>query len=115
MNPLIHEDLRVWPKMPGATGATGTGINLKGSFETYEEFIAEHPTGTPGDAWLVGGELFVADAAGNWTDAGHLQGPPGATGPTGATGEQGEAGEIGPTGQEGSTGPQGPTGPTGAT
>ena len=63
----------------GPTGETGRGINLLGSYETYEEFIAAHPpgSGTPGDAYLVGGELYVADENGNWINTGVVEGPQG--------------------------------------
>ena len=117
----------------GPTGATGTGINVLGSYTTYGEFIAAHPpgSGNPGDAYIVAGELFVADLDGNWVSAGHIEGPAGPTGPagaagapgpegiegprgaTGADGTPGQQGLIGPTGPQGAQGGLGPTGPIG--
>ena len=96
----------------GPQGATGTGINVLGSYSSYGQFISEHPTGNPGDAWLVAGELFVADPDGQWVSAGQIEGPPGPTGPAGSPGTQGN---TGPTGADGPTGPQGIPGNTGTT
>jgi hypothetical protein len=77
------------------------GIQILDAHETYEDFIAEHPTGEPGDAHLVGTHLYSWNEESNsWIDAGEIVGPTGATGATGLTGP---------------TGPTGPTGATGAT
>jgi len=43
----------------GDTGDTGPMTIIKGSYETLEELIAAHPTGQPGDAYIVAGELYV--------------------------------------------------------
>lgn len=45
----------------GDTGATCVGLNIKGSYNTYEELINEHPTGNDGDCYLVNGSLYVWD------------------------------------------------------
>ena len=68
----------------GPTGVTGQGITVLGAYDTLEEFLAAHPpgSGTPGDAYLVGGELFVADENGNWINTGIVEGPQGPIGPT---------------------------------
>jgi hypothetical protein len=50
-----------------------------------------------------------------WTNAGHIQGPPGATGPTGPPGQTGSQGPAGTPGTNGSPGAAGATGATGAT
>ena len=92
----------------GTTGATGAGIELQGSYDNYGDFIASHPTGTPGEAWIIGGELFVAGPDGNWVNNGPVQG--GATGATGSTGAQGPVGPQGPQGIQGNAGATGPTG-----
>ena len=99
----------------GAQGETGTGINLLGSFEDYATFILTRPTGTPGDAWLVDGDLFIADTNGEWTNAGRIQGEQGEQGPQGPKGDTGNTGPEGPKGDAGETGPEGPKGDTGDT
>ena len=67
------------PGLPGRDGADGAGVNLKGSFDTISELEATHPTGTPGDAFLVGGYLVVWDDENDeWFNTGqNIQGPRG--------------------------------------
>ena len=43
----------------GDTGDTGAATVIIGSYDTFEELIAAHPTANEGDAFLVDGELFV--------------------------------------------------------
>lgn len=43
----------------GDTGDTGAATVILGSYDTFDELIAAHPTADEGDAFLVGGELFV--------------------------------------------------------
>lgn len=43
----------------GDTGDTGPITLIKGSYDTLEELMAAHPTGQPGDAYIVGGDLYV--------------------------------------------------------
>ena len=43
----------------GDTGDTGAATVILGSYDTFEEMIAAHPTDNEGDAFLVDGELFV--------------------------------------------------------
>ena len=43
----------------GDTGDTGPMTIIKGSYDTLEELIAAHPTGQPGDAYIVAGNLYV--------------------------------------------------------
>jgi hypothetical protein len=57
-------------------------------------------SGSPGDAYAIGGDLWVWDSVlDDWANAGSFQGP------------QGEPGEQGPPGETGATGEQGPAGP----
>ncbi len=111
----------------GPTGATGQGIEVLGSYPTLEDLQTAHPTGNPGDAYLIAGYLCVWDVHTNsWLLIGEIQGPTGATGPAGPQGLQGIQGDIGPAGLDGATGATGPqgeqgiqgiqglTGPTGA-
>lgn len=105
----------------GPTGAPGTGIQVSGDYESEESLKDEHPTGTPGESYLINGELYIWSATTNqWVNAGKLQGATGPTGsvgptgPTGATGKVGATGSVGPTGPTGATGKTGPTGPMGS-
>jgi len=105
------------------------GIQLLDAHDTYEDLIAEHPTGEAGDVHLVGTHLYAWNTESNsWLDAGEIvgpqgptgeRGPIGPTGPTGLTGLTGNTGDTGPTGPIGATGAAstvvGPTGPIGAT
>ena len=43
----------------GETGPQGYSTIIKGSYASYADLIAAHPTGTTGDAYLVDGELYV--------------------------------------------------------
>ena len=96
----------------GDTGATGIGTTIKGSYNTYQELIAAHPTGNDGDSYLVNGSLYVWN--GNaWESVGNLKGDTGATGPKGDTGDSGVKGDTGNTGPKGDTGDTGATGATG--
>ena len=93
----------------GDTGATGAGLNIKGSYNTYEELIHDHPTGNPGDSYLVNGSLYVWN--GNvWQNVGNIKGEKGdaftfddftpeqLASLKGATGDVGAAGPKGDTG-----------------
>lgn len=43
----------------GLQGSSGTSVLILGSYPDYESLIAAHPSGTPGDAYLVDGNLYV--------------------------------------------------------
>jgi hypothetical protein len=108
----------------GPQGATGTGVEILGSYATLAELQTAHPTGNTGDSYLILGDLHVWDSVNsNWDNVGTIQGPQGATGATGETGPQGPQGiqgiqglkgDTGDTGATGAQGPQGPQGETGA-
>lgn len=69
---------------PGPPGADGTGVTILGSFPTEAALIAAHPTGSPGDAYLVTGDLYVWDAANSeWNNVGTIKGPKGDPGADG--------------------------------
>ena len=62
----------------GADGADGRGLAILDSYDTMAELIAAHPTGSAGDAYLVGTDLVVWDTQTNsWKDVGRIQGPSG--------------------------------------
>ena len=102
----------VGPK--GDTGATGTGITIKGSYNSYEELIAEHPTGNAGDSYLVKGFLYVWNTN-TWENVGNIKGDTGDVGPKGDTGDVGPKGDTGDAGVKGDTGATGDKGVTGDT
>lgn len=92
----------------GEKGADGTGVNILGSYNSYEDLKAAHPTGDIGDAYLIQGNLYVWNAEINdWDNVGNIQGPRGEKGETGEKGEPGEKGETGEQGIQGATGKDG--------
>lgn len=90
----------------GDTGATGIGTTIKGSYTTYQELIAAHPTGNDGDSYLVNGSLYVW-LNNTWDNVGNIKGE---KGDTGATGDKGDTGDTGAKGDAGETGPKGDMG-----
>lgn len=91
-------------------GGGGTGLNIIGELESEEELPDE---GTPGDAYLIEGDLWVWSDTG-FANVGNIQGPIGPEGPQGPKGDTGEQGPKGDTGPQGETGLQGVKGDTGA-
>jgi len=57
----------------GDKGDVGNGLKIVGTVASQSALPA---TGTTGDAYLIGGDLFVWTGAA-WTNAGPVQGPPG--------------------------------------
>lgn len=99
----------------GEPGKDGTSITVQGSYDSEADLRAAHPTGSPGDSYVVNGDLYVwSENASDWINAGRFQGEKGEKGDTGETGPQGPQGEQGPKGDTGETGPQGPKGDTGS-
>ena len=71
----------------GEKGADGTGVTILGSYNSYAELVAAHPTGEPGDSYLINGDLYVWSAESNsWEDVGNIQGPAGKDGANGQDG-----------------------------
>lgn len=77
----------------GPKGETGAALAIKGSFPSLEELQEQHPTGTLGDAYMVGSRLYSWSGSA-WVDRGDIKGP---------KGDQGIQGERGPTGPAGTT------------
>ena len=68
----------------GATGPAGNSVTILGSYDTYDDLMADHPTGNDSDSYLVDGDLYVwSDTENDWVNVGKIQGPTGPTGPTG--------------------------------
>lgn len=82
--------------MDGAPGKDGTGVTILGSYDSLEALKAEHATGNAGDAYLIGGHLYVWDTVGaDWKDVGTIQGPKGDKGDPGINGKDGTNGTNG--------------------
>lgn len=108
----------------GAAGKDGTGVSIKGHYDTVDEFQAAINGNIiqeiAGDAYLVGEDLYVCteqlDGTFEFNSVGQIKGPKGDQGPQGEqglmgpSGEKGEKGDIGPTGE---TGPKGDKGDVG--
>ena len=91
----------------GDDGEDGTGVTILGSYDTKQELESAHPTGNPGDSYIVDGDLYVWDETNSkWTNVGNIQGPQGIQG---IQGEKGEQGIQGPKGDKGDTGGDGKT------
>lgn len=56
-----------------SNGADGTSVTILGSYDTYAQLIAAHPTGNLGDGYMVGGDLYVWNGSA-WEDVGQIQG-----------------------------------------
>jgi hypothetical protein len=81
----------------GPKGDVGSGLQIVGTVATAGDLPV---SGTTGDAYLVGGNLYVWTGSA-WTNAGPVQGPKGDTGNTGPIGPQGPQGIQGPAGTAG--------------
>lgn len=103
------------PGKDGKDGKDGTGVNIIGSLASEADLPQ---TGSPGDAYMIGGDLYVwQENLNNWKNAGPIQGPEGKSaydlavqnGFVGTMEEWLESlkGGIGPPGPDG---PQGPPG-----
>lgn len=82
----------------GPRGESGANVSVLGTYDSYDDLIAEHPEGNVNDSYLVNGELYVwSENENKWENIGRIQGP------------AGPKGDIGPQGFPGETGPAGPT------
>ena len=81
---------------PGDKGADGTSVVIKGTYNSYEELKAAHPTGEVGDAYTIKGDLWVwvAGSVNDWQNVGPIQGPKGDKGDTGVQGIPGQAATV---------------------
>ena len=108
----------------GEKGDPGTGITIKGKYDSLSALQAAHPKADEGDAYMAGTNLYVWNGSA-WIDCGNVQGPKGDKGDTGSKGEaftyadftqeqlaslKGPKGDKGDTGAAGAQGPQGPQG-----
>lgn len=114
----------------GEKGDPGTGITIKGKYDSLSALQAAHPKADEGDAYMAGTNLYVWNGSA-WIDCGNVQGPKGEKGDTGSKGDaftyadftqeqlaslkgpKGDKGDTGAKGTAGAQGPQGPQGPQG--
>lgn len=108
----------------GKKGDPGTGITIKGKYDSLSALQAAHPKADEGDAYMAGTNLYVWNGSA-WIDCGNVQGPKGDKGDTGSKGDaftyadftqeqlaslKGPKGDKGDTGAKGAAGAQGPQG-----
>ena len=59
----------------GPKGEPGTGVSILGNYDTLAQLLAAHPTGSAGQAYMVGKNLYVWNVQYNqWRDAGQIKG-----------------------------------------
>ena len=102
----------------GENGADGNSFYVLGRYTTLLDLTTAHPTGSEGDAWLVGSTTTNVVYGWNvdtsaWQNYGSLQGPAGPQGIQGEVGPQGAQGIQGVQGVQGIQGEVGPVGPAG--
>ena len=101
----------------GPKGDTGTGLDIKGTYESLEALQAGVQSPAQGDMYNVGAAapytIYMWDTTDTpgWESQGQLQGAKGDPGPQGEPGPKGDTGDQGP---QGDTGPQGAKGDPGA-
>lgn len=69
----------------GDKGEQGTGVTIKGRYDSVSALKSAHPKGNDGDAYMVGVNLYAWSGS-EWIDCGNIQGPQGIQGATGAAG-----------------------------
>lgn len=67
----------IGPEGPqGIQGETGAGLEILDRYATLADLQAAHPTGNPGDAYMVGDHLYIWSVSTSaWVDAGTLSSP----------------------------------------
>ena len=85
-------------------GVTNINRNMpavNGAFNSYEDLIKRHPSGTKGEAYLVDENIYIWDnERGTWVDAGRMGGAKGDKGEKGEKGDKGDKGDVGAAGPE---------------
>lgn len=60
----------------GIQGETGEGLQILDTYVTLADLEAAHPTGSPGDAYMVGSDLYIwSEGSSEWRNAGNLSSP----------------------------------------
>ena len=89
-----------------AKNGTGASYEILGAYDTLAELEAAHPTGKPGDAYLVGDPSHVyvwLTESEEWGDGGEftaIEGPKGDKGDPGQNGADGQDGKDGNDGED---------------
>ncbi|MBP3898287.1 MAG: collagen-like protein, partial [Mogibacterium sp.] len=67
----------IGPEGPqGIQGETGAGLEILDRYATLADLQAAHPTGNPGDAYMVGDHLYIWSVSTSaWVDAGTISSP----------------------------------------
>lgn len=68
----------------GADGKDGAGVSILGSYETESALKTAHPTGSLGDAYIVGLDLYVWNGT-EWKNVGQIKGQDGNDGEDGVS------------------------------
>lgn len=77
--PTISEEVCI----SGARGTDGTSVSILGSYDSLDDLKREHPTGNPGDAYIIGKLLFIwASNTSQWQNVGQIRGDDGVNGET---------------------------------
>lgn len=59
-------------------GDPGAGVTIVGSYDSEEDLRAKHPTGYPGESYLVNGALYVwSETKQDWVNVGNIKGKDG--------------------------------------
>lgn len=59
----------------GSRGDAGTSVMIKGSYNSFDELIMEHPVDTGVDAFIVGNDLYLWNGSSNkWINTGQIKG-----------------------------------------
>lgn len=70
-------------------GADGTSVTILGGYDSLEDLQSAHPTGNPGDAYIVQGDMYIWDGQTNaWLNVGRIKGDTGEGVPQGGTAGQ---------------------------
>ncbi|MCD8200598.1 MAG: hypothetical protein LUD47_00810, partial [Clostridia bacterium] len=72
----------------GEKGTDGTSVTILGHYDSEEQLLEAHPSGSLGDSYMVGTDLYVWTGDG-WTNVGRIQGEQGKQGEKGDTGDAG--------------------------
>lgn len=71
----VVKTINVGLSVKGENGKDGTSVTILGSYDTLAQLQAAHPTGSAGDSYMVGEDLYVWSAtASAWVDVGQIRG-----------------------------------------
>lgn len=75
---LVVKTINVSLSVKGEDGKDGTSVTILGSYDTLAQLQAAHPTGSAGDSYMVGDDLYVwSVTASAWVDVGQIRGDDG--------------------------------------